>query len=178
MTKAEVKYKKPSEITPYANNPRDNDESVKSVAKSIKLFGFQNPIIIDKKNVIIAGHTRWKAALTLKLSSVPVIVSSLSEDDAKAYRIIDNRLGELAVWDYDKLGVEMETIDPEYIELMDFENQGVDIVGYTKPEDLEIKPFKNVHFLISTTVENSIEIMDIIKTLSEIEGVDIESGAN
>ena len=75
--KTKIEYLKPSEITPYFRNPRKNDNAVEGVAESIKAFGFQNPIILDKDNIIIAGHTRWKAALKLDLKTVPCIRTCL-----------------------------------------------------------------------------------------------------
>lgn len=75
-TKHQIEYKRLDEICPYDNNPRRNDEAAKAVANSIKEFGFQSPIIVDRDGVIIAGHTRYKAARRLKLQEVPVIVAA------------------------------------------------------------------------------------------------------
>ncbi len=118
---AEIIYLRPSELTPYFNNPRKNDDAVIKIAESIKAFGFQNPIITDKDKVIIAGHTRWKAALKLELETIPVIVSNLPEDKAKAYRIADNRLGEFAEWDWEQLDIEMDDFDEDLKGLLDFD---------------------------------------------------------
>ena len=74
--KHQIEYKRLDEIRPYDNNPRRNDEAAKAVANSIKEFGFQSPIIVDRDGVIIAGHTRYKAARRLKLQEVPVIVAA------------------------------------------------------------------------------------------------------
>ena len=112
---------KPSDLKPYFNNPRKNEDAVIKVAESIQAFGFQNPIIADKNKVIIAGHTRWKAALKLNLKTVPVIITDLPEEKAKAYRLADNRLGEMAEWDWEKLEMELEDLDVEFKELLDFD---------------------------------------------------------
>ena len=104
-------YKKIGELFPYFNNPRNNDVAVEAVAESIKQFGFQNPIIIDKENVIIAGHTRYKAAQLLGIEEVPVIVADLSDDQARAYRLADNKTGELAEWDFEKLNAEITELN-------------------------------------------------------------------
>lgn len=81
-----------SEITPYKNNPRINDDAAKTVAASIKEFGFKNPIIIDKKGVIVCGHTRYKAAKMLGLKEVPTIdTEGLTEAQIKAFRLADNK---------------------------------------------------------------------------------------
>ncbi|HAI19848.1 MAG TPA: hypothetical protein DCM10_18610, partial [Xanthomarina gelatinilytica] len=92
----------------YDKNPRKN-QPVKKVAKSIKEFGFNQPIIVDKDNVIIAGHTRWKAAKELGLEKVPTVTVKLSKEKAAMYRIIDNKLSEEAIWD--KFLLEMEVND-------------------------------------------------------------------
>jgi len=112
MNKLEITYKNIDEIIPYENNPRKNDEAVQYVANSIKEFGFKVPIIIDKDGVIVAGHTRYKAANELGLKEVPVILADdLTEDQIKAFRIADNKVGEKAGWDLDKLKLELEDID-------------------------------------------------------------------
>lgn len=99
------------EVTPYTNNPRHNDKAVDQVANSIKEFGFKVPIIIDKNNVIVAGHTRVKAAKKLGLESVPCIMADdLSEEQVKAFRLADNKVSELAEWDFDKLEEELNNI--------------------------------------------------------------------
>ncbi len=98
-------------IKQYENNPRKNDEAVGPVAESIKEFGFKCPIILDKNNVIIAGHTRYKAAKQLKLKEVPCIVADdLTEEQIKAFRLADNKVGEIAEWDFDLLNMELESI--------------------------------------------------------------------
>ncbi|MFA1326969.1 ParB N-terminal domain-containing protein [Streptococcus dysgalactiae] len=103
--------KKLSEITPYKNNPRNNDEAVGPVAESIKEFGFKVPIVIDKNGEIVNGHTRYKAAKKLGLETVPVIVADdLSEEQIKAFRLADNKVGEIAAWDLDLLNEELNDI--------------------------------------------------------------------
>ena len=98
-------------IKQYEKNPRKNDEAVGPVAESIKEFGFKCPIILDKDNVIIAGHTRYKAAKQLKLKEVPCIVADdLTEEQIKAFRLADNKVGEIAEWDFDLLNMELESI--------------------------------------------------------------------
>lgn len=105
-----------TEIKPYENNPRKNEEAVDEVASSIKAFGFKNPIIVDKDMVIIAGHTRLKAALKLGLTMVPVIVASdLNPDQANALRLADNKTAEIAKWDKKKLEEELKQINWEIL---------------------------------------------------------------
>lgn len=100
-----------SELHPYENNPRLNDDAVDAVAASIKEFGFKVPIVVDKDNVIVAGHTRYKAAQKLKLKTVPCVVADdLSEEQVNAFRLADNKTGELALWDDEKLAKELDGI--------------------------------------------------------------------
>ncbi|GAA0735627.1 DNA modification methylase [Clostridium oceanicum] len=110
----ELKYINISQIKPYENNPRNNDEAVQKVAESIKEFGFKVPIIIDKRNVIITGHTRYKAAKELKIESIPVIkAEDLTMQQVNAFRIMDNKSSEIASWDYESLLKEMESLKLE-----------------------------------------------------------------
>lgn len=109
--KLEVMQMSTEEVIPYANNPRHNDDAVDAVAASIREFGFQQPIVVDKDHVIIVGHTRLKAAKKLGLETVPVVVADLSEDKANAYRLADNKTGELATWDFDLLNIELDHIE-------------------------------------------------------------------
>lgn len=134
------------DVKPYEKNPRINDNAVEAVANSIKEFGWRQPIVVDKDNVIIAGHTRWKAAKKLKMKEVPVIVAAdLSEEQVKAYRIADNSTGEIATWDYDLLMPEIADLDFDMsmfgLELTDTEAVGepIEVVedDYEEPEHLE-----------------------------------------
>ena len=128
----EIKMLKLAELVPYEKNPRKNDEAVKYVQASIKEFGFKVPIVIDKDNVIVAGHTRYKAAKKLKMDEVPCIIADdLSEEQIKAFRLADNKVSEQAVWDFDLLSGELDGIVD--IDMTDF--GFADIV--TEEEDAE-----------------------------------------
>lgn len=106
-----IQMLKLSDIKPYENNPRKNNEAVKYVAQSIKEFGFKVPIVIDKNNVIIAGHTRYKAAKRLKMKEVPTIIADdLTDEQVKAFRLADNKVAEKAEWDFDLLPLEINNI--------------------------------------------------------------------
>lgn len=97
-----------AEIKPYERNPRINEDAVDAVAASIKEFGFRQPIVVDASDVIICGHTRYKAAMQLELAKVPVhVAKDLSAEQIKAYRIADNKTAELAEWDFDLLPIEL-----------------------------------------------------------------------
>lgn len=99
-------------IRPYEKNPRKNDDAVDKVAESIREFGFRQPIVVDKAGVIIAGHTRYRAAKKLGLQTVPVVVASdLTEEQVKAYRLADNKTAEFSGWDFDLLNQELFEIN-------------------------------------------------------------------
>jgi DNA modification methylase len=118
----EIVMRKTDELIPYVNNARKNDHAVDAVASSIKNYGFKQPIVIDGHGEVVAGHTRLKAAKKLGLKEVPVIVADdLTPAQVKAYRIADNRVGELAEWDMELLQLELD-----------------DIEGFTGFEDLQL----------------------------------------
>ena len=108
----EIQERKLSEIIPYENNPRHNAEAVDKVAASLQEFGWQQPIVVDTEGIIIAGHTRLRAAQKLGMETAPVIVAAdLSEEQAKAYRLADNKTAEFSGWDFDLLNAEIFSID-------------------------------------------------------------------
>lgn len=118
----EIKNIKLDKLIPYEKNPRINDKAVKYVAESIKEFGFKVPIVIDKNNVIVAGHTRHKASIELGLKEVPCIVADdLTEEQVKAFRLADNKVGEIAEWDFNLLTEEIQGIDALDMEAFGFE---------------------------------------------------------
>lgn len=101
-------------LVPYDNNPRHNDEAVEFVANSIKEFGFKVPIVIDRNNVIVTGHTRLKAAKLLGLKKLPCIVADdLTDEQVKAFRLVDNKVAEMATWDEELLDKELKELLPE-----------------------------------------------------------------
>jgi ParB-like nuclease domain len=116
-----------NEIHLYANNPRVNDQAVDAVAASIQQFGFRQPIVIDEQGVIIVGHTRYKAAVKLGLTEVPVhIALGLSPALAKAYRLADNKTATLSHWDEDRLALEVAELQK-----LDFD---LDLTGFSSAE--------------------------------------------
>lgn len=127
-----IEYKELHELREYGNNPRNNDNAVAAVAASIKEFGFKVPIVIDAAGVIIAGHTRAKAAARLGMSSVPCIIADdLTEEQIRAFRLADNKTGELAGWDFEKLEAE----------LADLSGMDMSVFGFTMSEDVDIDDF-------------------------------------
>lgn len=123
----QIVNKKINELIPYEKNPRRNDEAVKYVAKSIEEFGFKVPMVIDSEGVIVAGHTRYKAAKQLGLEEVPCIVADdLTEEQIRSFRLVDNKVGEIAEWDFEMLNEEMQELgidmsDFGFIELTDID---------------------------------------------------------
>lgn len=115
----DIEYKKLQDIKPYENNPRRNARAVDKVAESIEMFGFNQPIVVDSDNIIVVGHTRYKASQKLNMTTVPVLTmpEDVNEDKVQAYRLADNRLNELADWDNDEL----------IQELMDLDEKGFDL---------------------------------------------------
>ncbi|MFH1109480.1 MAG: DNA modification methylase [Planctomycetota bacterium] len=107
-----------AEIKPYEKNPRINDAAVEAVARSIREFGFRQPIVVDADGVIVVGHTRWKAAAKLGLDKVPVHVArDLTPEQAKAYRIADNKTADLATWDLELLPGELAELQALDVDL-------------------------------------------------------------
>jgi ParB-like chromosome segregation protein Spo0J len=104
----QIELRSISEIVPYADNPRRNDDGVTAVAASLQEFGWRQPIVVDAEGVIVCGHTRWKAAQTLGLEQAPVhVATDLTPAQIKAYRIADNQTANLSTWDFDLLPLEL-----------------------------------------------------------------------
>lgn len=108
----QIEYLGIEDIHPYENNPRNNDGAVDSVAESIRQFGFKQPIVVDRNGVIVAGHTRYKAAEKLGMKTVPCIrADDLTDEEVRKYRLVDNKSAELSFWDDDKLALELDDLD-------------------------------------------------------------------
>lgn len=123
------------EIIPYEQNPRINDEAVQYVAASIKEFGFKVPIVIDRDNIIVCGHTRMMAAQQLGLNEVPCIVADdLSDEQIKAFRLADNKVAEQAEWDMDLLASELDELIDFDMSVFGFEE---DVIEEYEPEEKE-----------------------------------------
>lgn len=115
-----------SQLTPWEDNPRLNDQAVDSVARSIRTFGFNVPILCDQNLTIVAGHTRWKAAKKLGLQTVPVIMLEMTDAQRRAFSLADNKTAEIADWDVPKLREILTELSSEDIDPSD--------VGFSKPE--------------------------------------------
>lgn len=135
-----------NDIKPYKNNPRFNDNAVEYVKNSIKKYKYTQPIIVDKDNVVIAGHTRLKALKELGYTKVEVIRrEDLTPEEAKELRLVDNKTSEYAEWDIEKLAEELEDID---IDMTEFGVEDVDIeepVEY-KNKELNVEDYEDDKF--------------------------------
>ncbi len=125
-------------LKPYDKNPRINSKAIDKVAESIEQYGFQQPIVVDKDMVIIAGHTRFQAAKKLGLQEVPVLVAAeLTPEQAQAYRIMDNKSAEFAKWDDELLATELA-------EMFEFNNEDLSLTSYNSGfSELEIDKLLN-----------------------------------
>lgn len=134
----EIINKKINELKPYDKNPRNNDDAVKYVKNSIEQFGFKVPIVITKDNEIVTGHTRWKACKELGFKEIPcVIADDLTDEQIKAFRIADNKTGEISFWDNDLLADEIRDLD---IDMTDFGFGDFELnilLGDFKPDDYD-----------------------------------------
>ena len=149
-------------LIPYENNPRRNDKAVDYVARSIEEFGFKVPIVIDRNNVIVTGHTRYKAAQKLGIEKVPCIrADDLDEDQVKAFRLVDNKAAEIATWDVEKLNVELEDIVLD-MEAFDFEID-VDDGGYYGDERERTNKAYNLDLIDYEALTNDFWQMPTIK---------------
>lgn len=177
-----VEMRATSSIIPYDENPRDNDDAVDAVARSIKEFGFRQPIVVDQKGVVIVGDTRLKAAIKLGLAKVPVHVArGLTKAKLKAYRLADNKTGELAGWDKKLLTQELMMLQEMDVNLsiLGFDDQDLNkLLGRTEgetaedpedeaEEDSEALPshIKMVQLFFNT--ENHKRFMKAVETLVE-----------
>lgn len=131
-TNMRISKRKLNSLRPYEKNPRLNDEAVPIVAESIRRFGFKVPIVIDSEGVIVAGHTRFKAAQELGLETVPCIVADdLTPEEIKAFRLADNKAAEVAKWDVELLNEELLDLGDSSMELFGFEDPDLDYGGVT-----------------------------------------------
>tara|TARA_R110002051_G_scaffold158606_1_gene229978 strand:- start:155 stop:751 length:597 start_codon:yes stop_codon:yes gene_type:complete len=139
-----------NKLLPYINNPRKN-LNIDKVASSIKEFGFQQPIVVDKNYTIIVGHTRFEAAKKLGIKEVPVQIADLNENQAKAYRIADNRLNQDANWDTKLLNLEFNDLLSK--------NFNLDSLGFSNDE-LD-------NLLLKTDEESDIDLNEDIEVQEE-----------
>ena len=137
----QIETRRLSDIKPYPNNPRKNDNAVDGVAESIKQCGYCAPIIVDENGIILAGHTRLKALKKLGWKEAEVVVrDGLSEEQKKKYRLLDNKTGEIALWDTELLQAELVDINFDGYDFgFDMDTPG-EVIEDEAPEVDEIKP--------------------------------------
>jgi len=189
--KQDIKFEKIEldKIIPYVNNQKKHPtEQVEKIMGSIKEFGVINPLIVDKDNVLIAGHGRYEALKRLEYKEVPIIrAEHLTPTQVKAYRIADNKLAELAIWDNELLSIDLSELDNIGFDM--------DILGFNDDElnsilkiddeknikikEVEIKPYNKYHYLISIPIEKVSKYNNkILDFFNSLEGVEIEKSAN
>lgn len=172
----EIVMRKIGELKPYENNPRHNDMAVDAVAASIQQFGFKNPVIIDKDGVIVAGHTRYKAAKKLGITDIPCIsADDLSDEQIKAFRLADNKTAELAEWDEDLLGKEMQGIINIDMSQFGF-SVGEDELGEEMQDDKYTLKVKIPQYEITGECPEISDMLDSSKAdelIQEVEAADI-----
>ena len=144
--KMEIVYVNIGQIIPYENNPRKNEKAVDMVADSIERYGFKVPVVLDRENVIVAGHTRVLAAEQLGLENVPVIYADdLTDEQVKAFRLADNKTGELATWDFDRLEQELEKLDNDLF-LAELFPMGSDPVQKNNGKEIDLSEYDDNEF--------------------------------
>lgn len=160
------------DIVPYENNPRHNENAIDKVAESIKEFGFTNPILLDGDDVIIAGHTRYEASKLLGLEEVPCMyLTDLSDEQVKAYRLVDNKTGEFANWDFNALSKELAEIGGDIdMSLFDFPEDEFNVDDFNTDFDLPEggqSEIRTMNFTLHVEQQN--------KILEAMESIDIEN---
>lgn len=167
----QIVYKDLDLIKPYEKNPRNNENAVEYVANSIQEFGFKNPIIIDKNNVIIAGHTRYLASKKLQLDNVPcVIADDLTDIQIKAFRIADNKTSEYASWDNELLTMELSELkDLDFnLELTAFQEWELEELFDLNIDNENTKKTKKD---LSDTIKENFELIIACDDESELESL-------
>lgn len=166
------------ELKPYAKNTKKHDKTqIANVAESIKQYGFVQPIVVDKDNSIVIGHCRYEAAKKLKLETVPcVCVDELTDEQVKALRIVDNKSNE-SPWNMEFLTDELAEIDMSGFDF-DFGINAVDENDIPDVEEKELKPYKKVHYLITLDINENDKVIDLIKQIESVGGVEVDSTLN
>ncbi|MFB5338306.1 DNA modification methylase [Enterococcus faecalis] len=170
----DIKVQKTEDLIPYEKNPRHNEDAITAVAKSIEKFGFKVPIVVDASNVIVNGHTRLKAAKYLGLKEVRTIIADdLTPEQIKAFRLADNKVGEIATWDEELLNAELDELaDLDFdmtefgFDLPDIEGEEVEVIEDEFEEELPAEPISKLgdiyqlgrHRLMCGDSTNSLEV--------------------
>jgi ParB-like chromosome segregation protein Spo0J len=159
--------KRLDEIKPYENNPRHNDNAVDAVANSIREFGFKVPLVVDSDGVIVAGHTRYKAAKKLGLQTVPCLIADdLTKEQVNAFRLADNKVGELATWDLDTLKVELDNIGEIDMSEFGFSLDDFDVNGEDSAENKYTEDIKAPQYEVKGEKPKIKDLVDKTKVLA------------
>lgn len=170
----EIIYKKLDELKPYENNPRFNDEAVKYVANSIRDFGFKVPMVIDKDNVIVAGHTRYKASIMLGLKEVPCVVADdLTDEQVKAFRLVDNKVAEFSLWDLKSLSEELEQFEGIDLDIYGINGQVDELINVLEDEGLGKKVEHEKTTTVISFTDKTSRIKKIKRYISENDDKDL-----
>jgi len=178
-----IELVKPDSIKPYDKNPRKNIHAIDLIKQSIKEFGFRQPIVVDEKNIILVGHTRLLASKELGLKEVPIHrAEGLTDNQKKAYRIMDNKSAETADWDYDLLKLEIMDMPDEFKILTGFEEDEIENLLTGWQSDIEdLKEIDGVHLdplksIIKIELDGNYKdtVEDIIKKYCDSHNIPIE----
>ncbi len=143
-----IEYREINEIKPYNRNPRVNDKAIEFLMNSVKEFGFKVPITIDKDDVIITGHTRYEVAKRLGMDKIPTIkIEDLDDNKIKAFRLADNKVGEIAQWNYEKLEEELMELKTINKELLGFDEEDVNI-DWDNIEEISLDNYEEPEHII------------------------------
>jgi ParB-like chromosome segregation protein Spo0J len=172
-------------IVRYANNPRKNDAAVEKTAASIKRFGWRQPIVVDKEGVIVAGDTRFMAARLLQLAGAPVhVADDLTDDEARAYRLADNRTNEEAEWDDLRASEEMRLLESANFDLSGtgFDSEEIEkLLGDGKDATLEPvtirEPPRMTWVLVGIQTTRYADIADHVEKIAAVDGIFCEVSA-
>ena len=172
-------------LIPDPQNPRKNDHAIADMAAAIRVFGFRVPILVKSSGHIVDGHLRYKAAISLGLYEVPVILcDDMTDEEIEAFRISVNRMAELASWDKELLSLKITGLKD-----IDF---NVSLIGFTDESisklippahrldynERELVPYRRTHILISFPPERLLELAPLIAQITAITGVEYEQSSN
>jgi hypothetical protein len=131
-----------NDVKPYPHNPRKMpDRAIEIVAESLKQFGWQQPIVVDKANVIVVGHTRWHAAQRIGAEVVPVVIAeNLTDEEIRAYRIADNRTADFNTWDFPELISELDALPDEFAAVLALEDWQSIIDQFEEEYGIDVPP--------------------------------------
>ena len=179
MNQLKIEYLKIEDLNPYKNNTRKHaSKDIEQIVKSIKKYGFDDPIgIWSDKNIIVEGHGRLMAAKKLGMKEVPCIrLDHLSDEQRREYGIAHNATAELSEWFDEKLKEELNDLD-----MSDFE---FDFPSFDESKEdaeiktVEIRPYRKVHYLISLDINDNDKVIDIITKLKDMDGIEVENTLN